>query len=123
MAQISSIVEIINRTTPIEVKTELSTESLTNQDITLTIDVTDLEIGVKSVTVNEIELNENNGKYITQIKENGMYEIIVTDLAGNETSKVIEISNIDKIKPTIEVTYSKTSASKVPPSLPRKGTS
>lgn len=102
-------VEIINRTTPIEVKTELSTESLTNQDITLTIDVTDLEIGVKSVTVNEIELNENNGKYITQIKENGMYEIIVTDLAGNETSKVIEISNIDKIKPTIEVTYSKTS--------------
>lgn len=102
-------VEIINRTTQIEIETELSTERLTNQDITLTIDVTDLEIGVKSVTVNEIELNENNGKYTTQIKENGIYEIIVTDFAGNETSKVIEISNIDKIKPTIEVTYNKTS--------------
>ena len=80
---------------------EYNSDGWTNQDIELLISATDEDSGIDKVTVNDEVILENDGDCKFVIKENGTYEIIVIDKAGNSTSKVIRISNIDKVLPSI----------------------
>ena len=74
----------------------------TNQDIELLIKADDKETGINNVTINGEIILEENGSTTYVIKENGEYEIIATDNAGNSYKKSITISNIDKNLPIID---------------------
>lgn len=60
----------------------------TNQDITITASVTEGTLNVTSYT----------------FTENGSFEFVATDSLGNQTKKLIEITNIDKAPPTGSIT-------------------
>ena len=91
----------IKDTTPPEAEVKYSITSPTNQNVTVTI------------TANE-EIQEINGWTLSTGKtiltkeytENTEETVIIKDLAGNETTKQINISNIDKTSPEIEISYS-----------------
>ncbi|MEH6953972.1 Ig-like domain-containing protein [Neobacillus drentensis] len=71
-----------------EIIVEDYTINPTNQDITVTVRMN--ELGT---------LNEENYTFT----ENGEFEFIATDRAGNKTTKLLKITNIDKVKPIITV--------------------
>ncbi|WP_066310402.1 Ig-like domain-containing protein [Bacillus sp. FJAT-29814] len=80
-------VENIDKVAPIIMISEYSTE-WTNQDITVT------------ATMNEEgTLNATSHTFT----ENGSFEFVATDLAGNVTRHTVQITNIDKVKPEITV--------------------
>ena len=91
----------IKDTTPPEAEVRYSITSPTNQNVTVTI------------TANE-EIQEINGwtlstgkKILTkEYTQNTEKTVIIKDLAGNETTKQINISNIDKTRPGVEISYS-----------------
>ena len=76
----------------------------TKDNIELTIVSTDLESGLASVTVNGEEIY-TSGKYI--VSENGIYDIIAVNNAGNDINRKIVINNIDRTAPNLEVNYNK----------------
>jgi hypothetical protein len=63
----------------------------TNQDITV------------EATVNKGSLNESSHTFT----ENGSFTFIATDALGNRAEKTVEITNIDKVKPTMIITVGK----------------
>lgn len=88
----------------------------TNQDVEITIEVTDEASGVdKLIYINE-EIEENinledesgikKGKFTAE--ENGEYKFKAYDIAGNETLAKIVITNIDKVLPELTLTPSTT---------------
>lgn len=97
--------ELVIKTSPDEIQPELkvsrNAKEWTNKDITLTIQASDNESGLKNVTVNgkEIKITEGEGKYL--VKENGTYRIIATDNAGNTKTEDVVVNKIDKILPSM----------------------
>lgn len=78
--------------------------TLTKENISLRITATDILSEIKNAKVNgtEITLSQQGiNDYV--ISENGVYTIQVTDNAENITEKVVEIANIDKQAPKVEV--------------------
>lgn len=73
----------------------------TNKNIPITITATDNETGVKSLTVDGQTLNEDVSGYIYTATNNGTFEIVATDNAGNNTNQSFSITNIDKNSPII----------------------
>ena len=73
----------------------------TNKNIVATITAEDEETGIKEVKVNNNKISKLNEVYTYEISENGTYEVLVIDNAGNETKKQITVTNIDKIAPII----------------------
>lgn len=77
-----------------------STTSPTNQDVVLTATALDDETGVKRI-------QKPDGTWVTgatatyNATANGTYNFIVEDNAGNQTTKSIAVSNIDKVLPTL----------------------
>ena len=71
-----------------------------NLDVMLTIAASDDLSGVKSVTVNGEDIT-GQGTYT--VTENGTYEFIATDNAGNEATQAVVVDKIDKIAPTVSV--------------------
>ena len=90
----------IEDTTPPEVEVKYSTTNLTNQNVTVTITANEEIQKVEGWTL-------STGKTIlTKVYEqNGEETVTITDIAGNETTQEIEVNNIDKIKPELEVSY------------------
>ena len=78
-----------------------STDSWINQDVTLTIEAQDELSGIKSISVNGIDVLFNNGVARCTIVANGNYEIVVKDNSGNNVSRTVTINNIDKTVPEI----------------------
>lgn len=84
--------------------TKTPTEWIKDGSVTLTVNATDID-----GTISKIEYakssDANNKKAITAneatITENGTYIITATDNAGKETSRRVEVTNIDKELPTI----------------------
>ena len=72
-------------------------EGLTNQDITLTANVSDGTVEYFDGS------NWVAGNTLT-VSQNGTYSFRVTDAAGNFTEKSVVINDIDKDPPTLEVT-------------------
>ncbi len=88
---------IIDTTTP-EFEA-VADKTPTNENVEITVDVTNEGVlGIASITVNGIELNNNS--YIAN--ENGKYNITVTLNNGKSSTETIVISNIDKEAPVIK---------------------
>ncbi|OLS41324.1 Ig-like domain-containing protein [Bacillus sp. MRMR6] len=87
VAELPVTISNIDKVAP-EIIVEAYTTNPTNQDITV------------RVSMNEPgTLNQESYTF----EENGEFEFIATDRAGNETKKKIVISNIDKVAPVITV--------------------
>lgn len=94
--------------TPPEIEVSYSTKNPTNKDVVVTLSSNE---DIKYTTS-----MENNGweQVSTKIIKKTYSEnisktkIVISDLSGNETEVIININNIDKITPVIEITYSTT---------------
>lgn len=77
-----------------------NTDAPTNKDITLTVTAEDIGLGLatKAYRIDGGEWQESNKFVVTK---NGSYLIEVLDKAGNIGSYTKEVTNIDKVKPTI----------------------
>ena len=81
----------------------------TNRDVALSLEVTDAESAVASVTINGEEQTLREGKATYTVSQNGEYTIIAKDIKGNTTTKTVVVDKIDKTAPVI--TFSKQSNS------------
>lgn len=75
----------------------------TNNDVIVTIVPEDNFAGEVTITAPEKAEEISYGQY--KFSQNGEYQFIFTDVAGNETEALVSISNIDKTPPEVEVIY------------------
>lgn len=95
-------VEIVE-TIPPQLSVSYSTTQKTNQDIMVTITANEEVQGVEGWTL------ASNKKTMTKVyssNTNTPEEVIVKDLVGNETKTSVSVTNIDKVAPIGNVTYS-----------------
>ena len=88
----------IDRTPP-KGEVEYSTKDPTNKDVIVTVQL--------SEPIQEVEgweLSEDKLTLTKPYTENKTEEIIITDLSGNTNTVKIEVNNIDKNPPKIEIT-------------------
>ena len=90
--------------TEIEANVKYSTTLLTNQDVTVTIT---LNKAIKEIK--NWELSKDEKKLTKTFTSNAEEELEVQDLAGNTKKVKVSITNIDKISPTVKVSYNITS--------------
>lgn len=94
-------IENIDKEKP-EYNVKYSTTLSTNEDVTVTITANE-----EIQSVEGWNLSEDKKILTKTYTENTEEEIIIKDLVGNSTSTtIIKISNIDKIKPEINISYS-----------------
>ena len=89
----------IDKTSP-EAEVQYSEKTITNQDIIVSITIDE--------PVQELEgwtLSEDGLKLTKTYGQNTTEEVILKDLVGNETKVSIQIENIDKEAPEVDVTY------------------
>ena len=97
---VKTITTKIDKTAPI-LDLNYST-NITNQNISVNINASDITSGVKRIKL-------PNGNYITNsnstytISGDGEYTFECEDVAGNITTKIITINNIDKEKPSVVI--------------------
>ena len=87
----------IDRTAP-KIKIKYSTKELTDENVEVII-----EVNEEIQEVNGWSINENKKVIKKEYSENINEEIEIKDLSGNITKAIIEIDNIDKYIPTIEI--------------------
>lgn len=95
-------VEIVEAIPP-QLSVSYSTTQKTNQDVTVTITANEEVQEVEGWTL------ASNKKTITKVyssNTNATEEVIVKDLVGNETKTSVSVTNIDKVAPIGNVTYS-----------------
>ena len=80
-----------------------STKEFTNQNVIAT-----LKMSEKGKIIN------NNGKNTYTFKDNGTFEFIIQDLAGNESKIIAKVDWIDKVLPTVNLKYSTKNKTKNP---------
>ena len=106
--QIKANIEVNNiDRTPAQIEIGYSELDLTNKNVIVTI--------TSNEKLQELEgwiTFEDGLKLQKQYGENATEEFTVKDLAGNETKGNIKITNIDKVKPTVELGYSNTELTK-----------
>ncbi len=99
-------------TTPGSIEIQLTTNGKTNRAVPVTIQVSDEESGIGSVTLTRGEDNIalmpiGDGIYEGYIEYVGNHIVTLTDKAGNVAQKVFMVADIDKTLPEIaEVEYS-----------------
>lgn len=86
----------------------------TKDNVTVSFNASDTTAGIQTVTVSKgggtpETLTGSEGKYTFTATENGKYTVTVTDNAGNTTQKEINITNIDKAEPSLNVSGGDTS--------------
>lgn len=79
-----------------------SSTNKTNKDITITVTATDNESGVHTVQLPNGSIVKNSVVSYT-VTKNGSFEFVITDYAGNSTSVIATVDNIDKNPPTVNV--------------------
>lgn len=86
----------------------------TKDNVTVSFNASDTTAGIQTVTVSKgggtpETLTGSEGKYTFTATENGKYTVTVIDKAGNTTQKEINITNIDKAEPSLNVSGGDTS--------------
>ena len=81
--------------------------SLTNGNVVITAIGSDPESGVKRIQTPDGKWVDGNTTKYT-VTTNGIYSFTVEDNAGNQTTKSIDITNIDSVKPVITLTQTPT---------------
>lgn len=84
----------------------------TNKDVTLNVTTDDDLSGVKRIQKPNGEW-ENTSSLSYNILQNGTYNFVVEDNAGNQSSKSVTIDNIDKDAPSLTVFLSQPEAGRV----------
>ena len=84
-----------------ELKVSYSTKSPTNKNVIATITANE---EIKSIS--GWTLSDNKKKLTKEYSQNVNENIIVKDVSGNEAKINVKITNIDKVKPTLSVSYS-----------------
>ena len=92
----------IDRTAPLA-SVNYSTKNKTNKNVTVTMTANEKIQGITGWT-----LSSDKKKLTKEYSANKTEEITIKDLAGNSTNATIEITNIDKTAPTINVKHSTT---------------
>ena len=85
------------------VQTNYSTTELTNQDVTVTI-----KANKQLQAINGWTLLSDNQTLTKTYTSNTTETVTIKDLAGNTATVNVNITNIDKIAPTVQVSYSTT---------------
>ena len=98
----SNVFKIDSLAPTIEVKNN-PTEK-TNQNVIVTLTANEEIQGVKGWTLSK-DKKVLTKKYTENVENE---EIQVKDILGNETKQIITVNNIDKIAPTVKITYSST---------------
>lgn len=105
-----------DKTAPV-IKIAYSTKKATNKSIKLTVKVTDAS-GISKVkwekgsqktsyfSKNGVKLTLKNGKTSVTIEENSAYTFFAKDKKGNTKIKKVTVGNIDKMEPSLKVSYS-----------------
>ena len=96
---VTGSVHNIDRTAP-EAEVILSTEGLTNQNVTAALLTYD-DMG------KEVVINNNNGSNTFEFEGNGPFTFELMDEAGNIAQKTVTVSNIDKNAPVGEIEYTR----------------
>lgn len=92
----------IDREPPVVESCAIVPEELTNQSVDITITATD-----SSEISYRIDENEWQSTPVFTVEENGIYQMYVKDQAGNQTMKIVEVTNIDKDGPQISLQMEK----------------
>ncbi|SHH58838.1 hypothetical protein [Sporanaerobacter acetigenes] len=80
----------------------VNTDEPTNQDIVITVETSDDLSGIKEIVLPDgTKVEKESTEFI--VSENGNYQFKVYDNALNETVGYVEIKNIDKQKPILEL--------------------
>ena len=87
----------IDRTVPAVINVAYSTEKWTNRDVTVNITASD--------NLSPVMYENGSGHVFT---ENGSYDFIVKDSAGNTTTKTVIVDWIDKAAPVAQISYNTT---------------
>ena len=98
----TSNIVTVDRDNPILHLTHFPT-NWTNSNVTITATASDATSGVKSIQRPDGTWVSSSSTTYT-VSSNGAYTFTVEDNAGNTTTESIEINNIDKINPTIDIT-------------------
>lgn len=80
----------------------LSTTDWTTEAVTVTLKP-EAASGIVSVTANGEPLTDTEGVYTFTATENGEYHVTITTEAGFEYGETVEITNIDKSEPEVEL--------------------
>ena len=99
-AENNKIGYVIDEISPI-LKIDYSNENLTKENVLVTITANE-----EVQEVEGWELSEDKKVLTKEYDENARETITIRDLAGNETEASIEINNIDKTEPDVQVEYS-----------------
>lgn len=99
-ATLSYTVNNLDMTKP-EVAVDYTPKDWTKENIILTITASDARSGLEAKPYSIDGGNSFSSKNSFTVKNNGDYEIVVKDVAGNETRKKIKIDNIDREGPEI----------------------
>lgn len=91
----------IDRTSP-ETQVEYSNKEITSQDIIATI-----KSNEPLQAVDGWNLSEDKLSLTKSYAENTIEQVTIMDLAGNEKQVAVSVENIDKVAPTIQISYKK----------------
>lgn len=83
-------------------ETSLHPETWTKENVIIRVLATDRESGIKTLTLPDQSTTSQSSLDYT-VNQNGQYTFLATDKSGNQTSKTITVSNIDRTPPTIQV--------------------
>lgn len=89
-------------------KLSQNTTEWTNEDVTITWECEDKQSGFKNILLPDGSIKEE-AKGQINAKDNGTYTFVGYDNVGNTTIERIEIKNIDKIAPIVNLEIDKTS--------------
>lgn len=106
--EIEAVVSWIDKTSP-DGEMQYSTVDRTNKNVIVTIQATDNSGELVQVVHpdNVIKLESDEAAQY-EIEENGIYEFILVDPAGNTKALTATVNNIDKNLPTADINYSNT---------------
>mgnify|MGYP002732993316 CR=1 FL=1 len=104
--QVNILITNIDRIAP-EVQISYSITNLTKEDVTVTITADEEVQDVEGWT-----LSANKKVLTKEYSENKTETITIKDMLGNEIQQTIEITNIDRIAPEAEISYSTTNPTK-----------
>ena len=83
-----------------ELQLSKNTEEWTNEDVIISWEADDKQSGFNYILLPDGSISKNKSDS-TNAEKNGNYSFIVYDNVGNTILKTIEITNIDKIAPTV----------------------
>lgn len=105
ITEITANVDNIDRKPPSYIINYSETE-LTKNDVIVTVTVGEDNYKILNKDINR-SINKNvtvNGRDISvKFDDNGYYQLLISDIAGNAETILLRVRNIDRIKPTIEL--------------------